>query len=98
MGRGTIRALVAASAVMALLIVAGGGLLVAMLARRTLAPAPVEGGVADVRLAEPPGTRIAGASGPPEAVVLRLEGGGPDRVVVVDSRSGRTLGRIGLAP
>ena len=52
---------------------------------------------AAVVLDEPAGTRIAGASGSGDSVVLRLEGGGPDRVVVVDGRSGRVTGRIGLA-
>ena len=50
-----------------------------------------------VLLDEPAGTRIAGVSMAPERLAVRLQGGGPDRVVVVDLRGGRVLGRVGLA-
>lgn len=53
--------------------------------------------VASAVLDEPAGTRIAGTSAAPDRVVVHLQGGGPDRVVVLDTRSGRVLGRVALA-
>ena len=47
-------------------------------------------------LDEPPGTAIVGTSTAPDRLTLLLHGGGPDRVVVVDTRDGRVLGRVGL--
>lgn len=80
--------------VMGVMIVAGVVALGVVITRRvTVAPA----GMGNVVLDEPAGTRIAGAVAGGEAIVLRLEGGGPDRVVVVEQRSGRVVGRIGLA-
>jgi hypothetical protein len=48
-------------------------------------------------LDEPEGTRIVGMSLAADRLALRLQGGGPDRVVVLDQRSGRVVGRAGLA-
>jgi hypothetical protein len=83
--------------VMGVMIVAGTVTLGVLLAQKLGgggAPAAVAG---PVLLDEPTGTRIAGAEGTGDTVVLRLEGGGPDRVVVVDARAGRVVGRIGLS-
>jgi len=83
--------------VMGVMIVAGTVALGVLLAQKLGgggAPAVVAG---PVLLDEPAGTRIVGAEGAGDTVVLRLEGGGPDRVVVVDARGGRVVGRIGLA-
>ena len=55
------------------------------------------GAIASAVLDEPTGTRIAGVSALPDRLAVQLQGGGPDRVVVVDMRSGRVLGRVGLA-
>jgi hypothetical protein len=82
--------------VMGVLIVAGVVVLAVALTQRvgTL----VAGGVAaPAVLDEPAGTHIAGVSVLPDRLALTLQGGGPDRVVVVDSRSGRVLGRVSLA-
>ena len=54
-------------------------------------------GIASVVLDEPPGTRIAGVSVAADRVALQLQGGGPDRVVWVDTKAGRALGRVALA-
>lgn len=92
------RFLTVISVVMGVLIVAGTAVLVIALVRR--APATVSAGQdagAPVVLDEPAGTRIAGADGTADALVLRLVGGGPDRVVVVDARSGRVIARAALA-
>lgn len=53
--------------------------------------------IASVLLDEPIGTRIMGVSMLPDRVGVQLQGGGPDRVVVVDTKLGRVLGRVGLA-
>ena len=54
-------------------------------------------GIASAVLDEPPGTAIMEATAVPDRLVLRLGGGGPDRVVLLDTRTGRVLGRYGLA-
>ncbi len=97
MGRGTVRLLVAAAVVMGVLIVGGTATLIALVALRPsasrgVAVPPAGPAVLD----EPAGTRIAGATGTADALVLRLQGGGPDRVVVLDAQTGRVLARAGL--
>jgi len=89
-----VRLLKVAVVVMGVLIVAGVGTLVALLAQRM---SPAAGPIASAVLDEPAGTRIAGTSAAPDRLAVQLQGGGPDRVVVVDTRTGRVLGRVGLA-
>ncbi len=48
-------------------------------------------------LDEPAGTRIAAATASSDWIMLHLQGGGSDRVVVMDPRSGRVLARVALA-
>ena len=80
---------------MGVLILVGVTTVGVVIVRRVLVqpPAPVRDAVLD----EPVGTRIAGISALTDRVALRLEGGGPDRVVVVDLRTGQVVGRAGLA-
>lgn len=78
---------------MGVLIVAGVLVLGVVLVSRMSPPA---GTIASVLLDEPAGTRIAGASVAPDRMAVQLQGGGPDRVVVVDTKLGRVLGRVGL--
>jgi hypothetical protein len=79
---------------MGVLIVVGTLSLVVVLAKRmSAASAPI----ASVMLDEPSGTRIAGASASADRIAVQLEGGGPDRVVLVDMKSGRVLGHVALA-
>ena len=54
-------------------------------------------GIASIVLDEPPGTRIASTSVAADRVAVQLQGGGPDRVVWMDTKSGRVLGRVSLA-
>jgi hypothetical protein len=82
--------------VMGVLIVAGVAVLAVALTQRVGTLVAV-GAAAPVVLDEPAGTHIAGVSALPDRLALTLQGGGPDRVVVVDSRSGRVLGRVSLA-
>ncbi|MBU6499959.1 MAG: hypothetical protein KGL55_13820 [Rhodospirillales bacterium] len=92
------RMLKIAVVVMGVLILGGTATLVTLLVRRAMPAAPTATpNLPPALLDEPAGTRIAGASALADRVVLRLQGGGPDRVVVVDLRSGRVVGRIGLA-
>lgn len=88
------RALKGAVVVMGVLIVAGVVTLAALLAQRMSGTA---GPIASAVLDEPVGTSIAGVSALPDRLAVQLQGGGPDRVVVVDTRNGRVLGRVGLA-
>lgn len=87
---------------MGVLIVAGVGVMGVTLVNRMSAygggnASPGGGGAASVLLDEPEGTRIVSVSLAPERLVVQLQGGGPDRVVLVDTKAGRVLGRVGLA-
>ena len=87
-------ALKAAVVVMGVLIIAGVAVIAAVIVQRVLASPPAS--VAAL-LDEPAGTRIAGVSAASDRLAMRLEGGGPDRVVVVDLRTGRVVARAALA-
>jgi len=89
-----LRGLKTAVVVMGVLIVAGTVGLFVVLAKRMSAGSTA---IASVVLDEPPGTRIAGTSAAADRVAVQLQGGGPDRVVFVDTKSGRVLGRVALA-
>ncbi len=88
------RALKVAVVFMGVLIVGGVIVLFTVLAQRMSSSS---GPIASAVLDEPAGTRIAGASAAPDRLVVQLQGGGPDRVVVLDTKTGRVLGRVGLA-
>ena len=82
---------------MGVMIVAGVAVLAAVLVQRGVAGA---GSPATVSLSQPPGTHITtvGNAGP-DRVLLQLSGGGaPDRVVVVDLKTGRIAATISIAP
>lgn len=103
------RGLMAAVIGMGILIVAGVTVLVVVMVQRMSAPpppiasavvaAPATPGTiaADILIDEPAGTRIATLAIAGDHLALQLAGGGPDRVVVVDTRSGRIVARTGLA-
>ncbi len=83
------------SVAMGVLILAGTTVLVVVIARRiggggTPAP-PIA-----LLLDEPEGTRIAAIASAGDRLAMQLQGGGPDRVVLIDPRTGRVVGRIGL--
>ena len=98
MGDGTLRAVKIAAAVMAVLIVLGTTTLFVMLAKRGMAPdaASLPAQVAAI-LDEPQGTRIAGIAAVQDRLAIQLTGGGADRIVLVDPKSGQVAGRIALA-
>jgi hypothetical protein len=92
------RALKIATIVMGVLIVLGTMTLVVLVARRSAAPSA--GGMAvavSAVLDEPAGTRIVGIAAVQDRLAVQLQGGGADRVVFVDSRTGAVMGRISLA-
>jgi hypothetical protein len=96
------RALKVVTVVMGVMIVAGTGVLIAVIAHRVASPAPnvtVAAGGPPFALAldEPAGTHIAGIVAVGDRLAVQLQGGGADRVVLVDPRSGAVAGRIILA-
>jgi hypothetical protein len=107
MGDG-MRALKIATIVMAVLIVIGTTTLIITIVRRASAPAltspvpasptaaaPWPASLAAV-LDEPAGTRIAEMVAVRDRLAIRLQGGGPDRVVLIDLATGAVAGRISL--
>jgi hypothetical protein len=88
------RALVIATVVMGVMIVAGTATLLVVIAQRLSAPAAA---LTPTVLDEPAGTHIAGMAALSDRLALHLQGGGPDRVVLIDPRTARVLGRVGLA-
>lgn len=101
MGNG-MRALKVLTIVMGVMILAGTGVLVAVIVHRVSSPAssgaPIAG-LASVALVldEPAGTHIAGIAAAGDRLAVQLQGGGADRVVLVDPHSGAVAGRIALA-
>ena len=89
------RALKIAIVVMTALILGGTATLVVLIAKR-LSPAPPL--AAQIDLQEAPGSHIVGMTAAGDRLMLHLQGGGPDRVVIYDLRGLRRLGRIVLTP
>jgi hypothetical protein len=99
MGDG-MRALKIAVVVMGVLIVVGTTGLVVGIARRLVAPAvPVATwpASAPVVLDEPAGTRISAILAVRDRLAVQLQGGGADRVVLIDPATGSVAGRVSLA-
>lgn len=89
------QALKIAVIVMGVLIVAGTAALVIGIARRS---SPSVGPLAGLTvLDEPQGTHIAGIAAVRDRLALQLQGGGVDRVVLIDAATGMVAGRISLA-
>ncbi len=99
MGDG-MRALKITTIVMGVLIVIGTTALIITVARRApVASSTVAGWPASLAavLDEPAGTRIAGIVAVRDRLAVRLEGGGADRVLLIDPATGTVAGRISLA-
>lgn len=96
------RALTAVTIFMAVLIVVGTGALIAIIIHRSVSPSPATVAATApakplaVDLNEPAGTRIAAMAAVGDRLALELQGGGADRVALVDPRSGVVTGRITL--
>jgi hypothetical protein len=80
---------------MGVLIVVATTVLVVVIARRLGGAGPAPAQIA-LLLDEPAGTHIAEIASAGDRLALRLQGGGADRVVLVDPRSGAVIGRIAL--
>ena len=77
---------------MGVLIVAGVAFLGLTIARR-VAVVPA---TPSITLDEPPGTRMVSVSSTGERLAILLQGGGADRLVLIDARSGQMVGQISL--
>lgn len=86
-----------AAVVMGVLIVLGTvGLVVGIVMRRPPPPPPALPPKVAVVLDEPEGTHITGVATVQDRVAVALQGGGADRVVLVDPRTGAVTGQITL--
>ena len=92
--RNGLRGLMAAVIIMGVLIVVGVATLAITIVRRmSTAPAqPVQA------LSEPAGTHIATITTAGDRLALLLTGGGQDRIVLLDPRTGQVTGRVSLNP
>ena len=89
------RALKAAVVVMTVLIIVGVAVIGATIAQRLSGnTAPVV--VTSATLDEPEGTRIVSIATAGDHLAVQLQGGGSDRVLILDTRSGRMLLRAAL--
>jgi Family of unknown function (DUF6476) len=93
------RALKIAVVVMGVLIVVGTiGLVVGVLHRGSSAVTSASlPPVVTAILQEPEGTRIASIAALADRLAVQLQGGGTDRVVLIDPKTGALAGRISLA-
>jgi hypothetical protein len=91
------RALKIVTVVMGVMIIAGTAVLAVLIAKRLSGSIQRPASFA-VQLAEPDGTRIAGIAVLQDRLAIQLEGGGPDRVVMVDPRTGASVGQIAIVP
>ncbi|HET6610266.1 MAG TPA: hypothetical protein VFG62_26615 [Rhodopila sp.] len=104
MGDG-MRALKIATVVMGVLIIVGTiGLLVALARRGAAPPASTAAAVGTapraplaMTMTEPEGTRIVTVTAVQDRLAVQLQGGGPDRIVLIDAHTGAEVGRIALA-
>ncbi len=89
--------LAAATIGMGVVILLGTVVLLVTILHRASAPPPPAAPIARV-LREPAGTRIGAIAGAGGRFLLLLHGGGPDRLVLIDPRTGAVAGRIALRP
>ena len=102
---GALRAVKIAAIAMGVLIVLGTSIVLVTIVKRVTAnrDAPAQHALAvpaahfAATLDEPEGTAIEGISDLNGRLAIRLRGGGPDRVVVIDAASGAVVGRVTLA-
>ena len=88
------RAMIGLVVIMGVLIVVGVATLGITITRR-LSMSPLSQAAT---LNEPAGTRIVSIAAAADRLAVLLQGGGPDRIVLLDPRSGAVSGRVGLAP
>jgi hypothetical protein len=94
LGDGMMRFLKVLTIVMGVLIVLATTVLIVVITRRLGTPAvPV---ATAVLLDEPAGTHIVGIASVGDRLAVQLQGGGPDRVLLFDVRTGAVAGRVGV--
>jgi hypothetical protein len=81
---------------MGVLIVVATTVLVVLIARRLSGGPVVSPGSLAVMLDEPAGTRMVGIAAVGDRLAVALQGGGLDRVLLIDPRTGAVVGRVGL--
>ena len=89
------RGLLAIVVIMGVLIVAGVAILAATIVHRLSGSSVAQ---AAVTLVEPPGTHMQSIASAGDRLAILLTGGGPDRVVLVDPRTGTATAHIALVP
>lgn len=98
--------LVTATVVMGVMLLLGTTALIVMLARRGAVPVPAPTPVPMAAvppsfartLHEPVGTTIVGIAAAGNRLAVALHGGGPDRVVLIDPRTGGLAGQVSVSP
>jgi hypothetical protein len=88
------RALVALTVIMGVLILAGTATVAITIVHRI---GGTPRALTNALLDEPAGTHILAAAAYGDKLAIVLQGGGPDRVAIIDPATGRALGRIALA-
>ncbi len=88
------RWLMMAVVVMGVLIVAGVVTIGMVLFQRM---SPGAAAIAARCSTSPPARALPAPRWGPDRLAVQLQGGGPDRVVLVDTKAGRVLGRVSLA-
>jgi hypothetical protein len=91
-----VRALKILTVVMGLMIVVGTTVLVVVIVRRVGGDAGMSAPIS-ATLDEPEGTRIVGIAAASDRLAVQLQGGGADRIVLIDPRTARVVGRVQLA-
>ena len=95
-GAGT-RALLVAVVVMGVAIVAGVAFLGLTILRRMAGPVPVSTvAIGELVLKQPAGSRIVSVATTADRLAVLLQGGGTDRVVVIDPHTGQITGGFTL--
>jgi hypothetical protein len=80
---------------MGVLIMVATTVLVVVIARRLSGPVMVQQPVS-LMLNEPAGTRIAGIAGAGDRLAALMQGGGADRIVLIDPRTVTVVGTVAL--
>lgn len=90
------RLLMAVTVGMGVLILLGTTVVILTIAHRMTAPRARRDAMVSLHLDEPAGTHIRSIAGAGDRVAVQLEGGGTDRIVLVDPDTGAVTGLITL--
>ena len=90
------RGLKIAIGVMTVLIVLGVAVIGVTIVRRVSGPSAAHLAT-PVLLAEPAGTHMVGIAALPDRLAVQLQGGGPDRILFLDPKTGTELGQMALS-